>query len=119
MWMTITGNYGNILPIDWSKSVAKSMHLPALNINPDPNFNNVAVDGAQTTTRRKNSMNGNSGRIQDDDGLSSEDEAVASDLDMHALILSGLPAANQEPIKGADEVLKEIDDLMEVSDHIS
>ena len=49
--------------------------------------------------------------------LSSEDEAVASDLDMHALILSS-PTDNcnmEEPVKTADEVLKEIDDIMQES----
>lgn len=44
--------------------------------------------------------------------LSSEDEAVANDLDMHALILGGMHADN-EPIKTAEEVIKEIDDIMD------
>lgn len=45
--------------------------------------------------------------------MSSEDEAVASDLDMHALILGGLSDA--EPVKTAEEVIREIDDIMEVT----
>lgn len=44
--------------------------------------------------------------------LSSEDEAVASDLDMHALILGGLHQ-DTEPLKTADEVIQEIDDMMQ------
>ncbi|KAH9380679.1 hypothetical protein HPB48_014601 [Haemaphysalis longicornis] len=32
-WWTITGNFGNILPIDWSKSYARKLQLPALNLN--------------------------------------------------------------------------------------
>lgn len=44
--------------------------------------------------------------------LSSEDEAVANDLDMHALILSGMHS-DDEPIKSAEEVIKEIDDIMD------
>lgn len=44
--------------------------------------------------------------------LSSEDEAVASDLDMHALILGGLNQ-DTEPLKTADEVIQEIDDIMQ------
>lgn len=44
--------------------------------------------------------------------LSSEDEAVANDLDMHALIL-GSHHTEDEPIKSAEEVLKEIDDIMD------
>lgn len=50
----------------------------------------------------------------DDDilDLSSEDEAVASDLDMHTLILGGLHQ-DTEPLKTADEVIQEIDDMMQ------
>ncbi|XP_055304093.1 fasciculation and elongation protein zeta-2 [Sitodiplosis mosellana] len=90
MWWTITGNFGNILPIDWSKSHARQMHMPALQLNqrlaetPDDELND----------------------------LSSEDEAVANDLDMHALILGGLHTED-EPIKSAEEVIKEIDDIMD------
>lgn len=49
---------------------------------------------------------------EDDLDLSSEDEAVASDLDMHALILGGLHQET-EPLKTADEVIREIDDMMQ------
>ncbi|KAF4526196.1 hypothetical protein B566_EDAN001880 [Ephemera danica] len=95
MWWTITGNFGNILPIDWSKSYARKLHMPALNLN---------------ESKEKASP--------EDDllGLSDEDEAVASDLDMHALILSGLQAGgceDDEPVKTAEEVLREIDDIMQ------
>jgi len=91
MWWTITGNFGNILPIDWSKSYARQMHVPTLNLGERP-----------------------AGSSPDDDiqDLSSEDEAVANDLDMHALILNGLNTEN-EPIKTAEEVIKEIDDIMD------
>lgn len=33
MWWTITGNFGNILPIDWSKSYARKVQLPVLSLN--------------------------------------------------------------------------------------
>lgn len=36
MWWTITGNFGNILPIDWSKSYARKAQLPVLNLNNNP-----------------------------------------------------------------------------------
>lgn len=32
MWWTLTGNYGNILPIDWSKSMTRRLHLPTLQL---------------------------------------------------------------------------------------
>lgn len=49
--------------------------------------------------------------------LSSEDEAVATDLDMHALILSSSTDTHspEEPLKTAEEVLREIDDIMQAS----
>lgn len=53
--------------------------------------------------------------LDDNEGeLSSEDEAVASDLDMHSLILSGFTQDAEPPVKTADEVIREIDDIMEV-----
>jgi len=33
MWWTLTGNYGNILPIDWSKSMSRRLHLPTLQLS--------------------------------------------------------------------------------------
>ncbi|XP_060530283.1 fasciculation and elongation protein zeta-2 [Cylas formicarius] len=88
MWWTITGNFGNILPIDWSKSYARKLQIEALHLEQQP----ITPD--------------------DDLDLSSEDEAVASDLDMHALILGGL-VPDVEPLKTADEVIQEIDDMMQ------
>jgi FEZ-like protein len=67
------------------------MHVPALNLGARP---------LQTPDDD----------IQD---LSSEDEAVANDLDMHALILGGLHSLDNEPMKTAEEVIKEIDDIMD------
>lgn len=93
MWWTITGNFGNILPIDWSKSYARQMHMPALQL------------GQRSTTQTQQDTD-------DINDLSSEDEAVANDLDMHALILNGFHMDN-EPIKTAEEVIKEIDDIMD------
>lgn len=90
MWWTITGNFGNILPIDWSKSYARQMHMPSLQL------------GQRLAETPDDELN----------DLSSEDEAVANDLDMHALILGGLHT-DDEPIKSAEEVIKEIDDIMD------
>ncbi|XP_046487778.1 fasciculation and elongation protein zeta-2-like isoform X1 [Neodiprion pinetum] len=89
MWWTITGNFGNFLPIDWSKSYARKLHMPALNLNEAP----VSLER------------------QELEDLSSEDEAVATDLDMHALIVSSSADTHspEEPLKTAEEVLREID----------
>lgn len=42
---------------------------------------------------------------------------MANDLDMHALILGGLHP-EQEPLKTAEEVIQEIDDMMEEEDRL-
>ena len=40
---------------------------------------------------------------------------MASDLDIHSLILAGVQAEPPDRLKTADEVIKEIDDIMDVS----
>ncbi|KAK6642291.1 hypothetical protein RUM44_014014 [Polyplax serrata] len=92
MWWTITGNFGNILPIDWSKSCARKLHVPALNL--------------------KESQYGGLNSNEEIVNLSDEDDQVASDLDMHSLILNGLHQ-DYEPVKTAEEVIREIDDMIQ------
>lgn len=43
-----------------------------------------------------------------------EEEAIANDLDMHSLILSGFNLDTAEPLKTADEIIQEIDDIIQV-----
>eukprot|EP00088_Acartia_fossae_P022860 TRINITY_DN2396_c0_g2_i1.p1 TRINITY_DN2396_c0_g2~~TRINITY_DN2396_c0_g2_i1.p1 ORF type:complete len:384 (-),score=130.47 TRINITY_DN2396_c0_g2_i1:442-1593(-) len=89
VWWTLTGQFGNILPIDWSKTYTREKMLPALNLcSPRPEAD------------------------LDDD---SEDDIVAADLDMHQLITSS-DQQKQEPIKSAEEVLQEIDDIIDNDD---
>lgn len=33
MWWTLTGNFGNMLPIDWSKSYTRKLQINCLNLN--------------------------------------------------------------------------------------
>ncbi|CAG2118810.1 unnamed protein product, partial [Medioppia subpectinata] len=94
MWWTLTGNYGNILPIDWSKTYARSLHLPALNIN-------------ASQMRATNAANNNPNADLFDPTC--DEEELAKELDMHSLILASL---QQEPIFTAEQVLEEIDEIM-------
>lgn len=87
MWWTLTGNFGNILPIDWSKSQARKLHVPSLKLKDNKKDDDIVE-------------------------LTSEDEATANDLDMHNLIISSYTNDN-EPLKSAEEILKEIDDIMD------
>lgn len=94
MWWTLTGNYGNILPIDWSQSRACKLHLSNLHLNDSKVSKNNGIFF--------NNIN--------DDSLDEED--LAKDLDLHSLILSSL---HQEPIFTAEQVLEEIDEIMQGS----
>jgi hypothetical protein len=70
VWWTITGNFGNMMPIDWSRSTARAKHLPTLNL---------------CVPRKKEE------EVGDDND---EDDIVAADLDMHSLILRANPQEN-------------------------
>ncbi|XP_074605055.1 fasciculation and elongation protein zeta-2-like [Brevipalpus obovatus] len=93
MWWTLTGNFGNILPIDWSQSFARKIHLPALNLD------NLS----------ENEHNGHTNEDELSD-ISIDEEDLAKDLDLHSLILSSV---QQEPIFTAEQVLEEIDELLQ------
>lgn len=70
VWWTITGNFGNMMPIDWSKSTTRAKTIPTLNL----------------CAPRNHSV--------EEDNLEEEDDMVAADLDMHSLILSSNPEEN-------------------------
>lgn len=128
MWWTLTGNYGNILPIDWSKSMARRLHLPTLQLH-DRQVRIIilgrkALMHSSREKDRRQSLHflkftfygfltiNQASNSQEVDTLSEEDEAVASDLDLHALIAA---QSHTEPmVQSAEEVIKEIDDLMQV-----
>jgi len=96
VWWTLTGNFGNMMPIDWSKSYTRAAHLPTLNLC-DPRLAGAAA--------------GEAAELED------EDDLVAADLDMHHLILNseGEEGTNQ-PIKTAEDVMREIDDIIDEDD---
>lgn len=90
VWWTLTGNFGNMMPIDWSKTYTRAHHLPTLNLcDPRP------TPGSEL------------------DSYEEEDDIVAADLDMHQLILNSPDNQKPEPIKSAEEVLQEIDDIID------
>jgi len=98
VWWTLTGNFGNMMPIDWSKTYTRANHLPTLNL----------CHPTQVSAPPTGSSPG-----QD---LTDEDDIVAADLDMHQLILQSDTMASSEPIKSAEEVLQEIDDIIDEDD---
>jgi len=105
VWWTLTGNFGNMMPIDWSNSATRAAHLPTLNL---------------CEPARPEQAGGGAGGLH---CYSDEDDLVAADLDMHQLILhQGEPPgqehgeASQGHIKSAEEVLQEIDDIIDEED---
>jgi hypothetical protein len=88
MWWTITGNFGNILPIDWSKSYARQLHTQSLNLQEKRDRESPDLD-------------------------LSDDEELQQALDMHSLILSSLHT--EDPPFTAEEVINEIEGMMEDS----
>ena len=91
VWWTLTGNFGNMMPIDWSKTYTRANYIPTLNL----------CAPRQTTP------------CQQQQEFSQEDDLVAADLDMHQLILQSDSMNTSEPIKSAEEVLQEIDDIID------
>ena len=88
VWWTLTGNFGNMMPIDWTKTYTRANHLPTLNLCAPRHPPAPAPE------------------------LAEEDDIVAADLDMHQLILQSEDNSS-EPIKSAEEVLQEIDDIID------
>lgn len=87
VWWTITGNFGNMMPIDWSKSTARAKQLPTLNLcNPKQNL--LKKSAVAATAHASTTFHSSEDLV---DGLEDEDDLVAADLDMHSLILSSNP----------------------------
>lgn len=91
IWWNLTGNFGNVPTVDWTKSKARKLQLPVLNLN--------KFQGDQSRTK-----NGLLVANCDEDELS-------KDLDLHSLIISSL--SHEEVVVSVDDVLEEIDDLMQ------
>ncbi|XP_013094433.1 fasciculation and elongation protein zeta-2-like isoform X2 [Biomphalaria glabrata] len=87
MWWTITGNFGNILPIDWSKSYARNLQNKVLNLDEHSERQPLSLD-------------------------LSDDEDLVQAFDMHSLIVSSLHPEEEDKILTAEEVISEIDDMM-------
>ncbi|XP_048736388.1 fasciculation and elongation protein zeta-2-like [Ostrea edulis] len=88
MWWTITGNFGNILPIDWSKSYARQLQSKVLNLKENQEQESPNLD-------------------------LSDDEELAQQFDMHSLIVSSVHTHDSDHVATADEVISEIENMMQ------
>uniref|UniRef100_A0A1I7XII6 FEZ-like protein n=1 Tax=Heterorhabditis bacteriophora TaxID=37862 RepID=A0A1I7XII6_HETBA len=87
-WWTLTGNFGNIQPLDFDKSSIRRYMMPALDLK-----------------ERKNS---------DDGGVElSDDDELRNRMDMHQLISQGSLGGDSPP-QTADQVIEEIDEMLQV-----
>ena len=86
VWWTITGNFGNMMPIDWSKSVARQKQLETLNLRKPATNRHLPRSAAGRNKSFGSGPGSGSG-----DELEEEDDLVAADLDMHSLILTSNP----------------------------
>ncbi|KAI2655769.1 Fasciculation and elongation protein zeta-2 [Labeo rohita] len=87
IWNALTDNYGNVMPVDWSQSKARSLHLSTLSIDDRPRMESVNLD-------------------------LSDDEDLREQMDMHSIIVSCI---NDEPLLTAEQVIEEIEELMQDS----
>lgn len=87
IWLTLTGNFGNILPIDWSKTYARTLQLPALNLKPKVQ------------------------NMDDSFGFDlPEDESLSEALDLHRMVCNHDDW--EPPPQSAEEVIEEIDEII-------
>jgi hypothetical protein len=100
VWWTLTGNYGNLPPLDFSKSQIRKNQIDSLNLSSSPRDDANAANSA------------------DDAGYDDEEE-IQNAMDFHHLIISHQLNLNGEnPPISADEVIEEIDEIMQTCDLI-
>ena len=93
MWWTLTGNYGNILPLDFSKSQVRKNEIEALNLSSPRD------------------------EVTSDAGFDPNDEEdIRQQMDLHQLISQQMPLNGEHPPVSADEVIEEIDEIMQTCD---
>lgn len=124
MWYTLTGNFGNLLPIDYSlkKSLIRRLHTDSLNIKNPKVCTKSKADNYDVDLDDFSDVDDN---VSFDDNLSKQDEAedylefdedeeeLKEQLDMHSMILiKGLYNGCDEPLITAEQVLNEIDSMM-------
>ncbi|KAL8619868.1 hypothetical protein ACOMHN_025954 [Nucella lapillus] len=87
MWWTITGNYGNILPIDWSKDYTNQKINKVLHL------------------RDKQ-------RDHEYPELYHTEEDLPQDFDMHSLIVATLHPEGEDRVETAEDVIRQIEHML-------
>uniref|UniRef100_A0A8C2GGG2 Si:dkey-288i20.2 n=1 Tax=Cyprinus carpio TaxID=7962 RepID=A0A8C2GGG2_CYPCA len=89
IWKALTDNYGSVMPVDWSQSKARSLHLSALSIEDRPVSLSLHVNLDL-----------------------SDDEDLREQMDTHSIIVSCI---SEEPLLTAEQVIEELEELMQDS----
>ncbi|XP_063055792.1 fasciculation and elongation protein zeta-2-like isoform X4 [Engraulis encrasicolus] len=90
IWNALTDSYGNIMPVDWTQSRTRSLHLPTLNLDEKSVVASVSVE-------------------------LSDDEELREQMDMHSIIVSCI---SEEPLFTAEQVIEEIEEMMQDSSDV-
>ncbi|KAK0411381.1 hypothetical protein QR680_005627 [Steinernema hermaphroditum] len=94
VWWTLTGNYGNILPLDYSKSLTRRHQLESLNLAKEEARESVSDAGLDMA----------------------EEEDLRHTMDMHQLVAQHSLLSGESPPQTADQVIEEIDQMLQSCD---
>ncbi|RNA16899.1 fasciculation and elongation zeta-2 [Brachionus plicatilis] len=117
MWYTLTGNFGNLLPIDYhsKKSLIRQYHMDSLNLKNQFDLEYFSDEGVSEDDLSQKDENDEFLEFDEDD------EELKEQLDMHSMILiKGMYNESDlvEPLITAEQVLNEIDSMMSLEDEI-
>ncbi|VDN51149.1 unnamed protein product [Dracunculus medinensis] len=119
IWWTITGNFGTMPPLDFSKTQTRELQLPALNLQPRKEVlslkNHLVICNNilflfLSSVKTKYFQDGS------DPGIDvSDDEELREVLDMHQLVYQQGPPSDSPP-QTAEQVIEEIDQMLQSCD---
>ncbi|KAI6228781.1 Unc-76 [Aphelenchoides fujianensis] len=95
VWWTLTGNYGNILPLDFNKTHIRRNQIEALGLEDTPRA--LADEGADCN----------------EDEM--DEEELRQSMDLHRMISEHVHLDHEGPPVSADQVIEEIDEMMQAS----
>ncbi|KAH7725099.1 UNC-76 protein [Aphelenchoides avenae] len=94
VWWTLTGNYGNILPLDFNKTQIRHNQIEALNLqSPREEQSDAGYDPH-------------------------EEDELRQSMDLHTMISDDVHINGDHPPVSADQVIEEIDEILQTSDLI-
>lgn len=100
VWWTLTGNYGNILPLDFNKTQVRRQEVRALGLDEEGRGPGAAADDEGAPSSAADSAD--------------EEEEVRQALDLHQVMPEHVQLQGEQPPLSADQVIEEIDEMMQV-----